>query len=405
MRFRPHALLAFLCITPVVAQEHAHHHDMPEATFQDGSGTSWLPAVTPHEGMMTVRGAWDLMLHYNVFAGVVGNDADDGTTEGFTTNWVMGMAQWKTKGTLLLRGMLSFEEPFLGRNGYPLLMQTGEGLVDRQHSHDLFMELAAKYDLPVGGGTTFEAYVAPVGEPALGPPAFPHRPSAATNPLAPLGHHWEDSTHISFGVVTAGAFWKHVKVEGSAFNGREPDADRYDIDLDPLDSYSARVSFNPSGNWSAQVSSGRLHDPEQDEPGVDVWRTTASVSYEEPGSGSGWATTLAWGRNDPSDGAPSDAWLLESSLAFGPHAIFARAEYVEKDAREFEIGGPDERLPVGDLAAGYSHRILERSGVLVDAGGRVSTGFVGSTLADRYGTPRPWSAAVFLRVHPTAMHH
>ena len=349
---------------------------------------------------MTERGAWELMAHYNIFAGIVTNNAGDGGTEGFTTNWVMGMARWKTKGTLLLRGMLSFEAPFLGRDGYPLVMQTGEGLVDRQHPHDLFMELAAKYDLPIGHGTTFEAYVAPVGEPALGPPAFAHRPSAATNPLAPLGHHWEDSTHISFGVVTAGAFWKRVKVEGSAFNGREPDADRYDIDLDPLDSYAARVSFNPDRNWSAQVSSGKLHDPEQDEPGVDVWRTTASVSYEE----AGWATTLVWGRNDPSDVGPSDAWLLESSFAFGPHAVFGRAEYVEKDAREFGIGGPDEKLPVGDLAVGYSHRIFARAGVLIDAGGRLSTGFVGSTLADRYGAAHPISGAVFLRVHPSAMH-
>lgn len=381
--------------------EHMHHHGEPEPTFQDGSGTSWLPASSPHEGLMTERGAWDLMFHYNAFAGVVTNDADDGTTKGFTTNWLMGMARWKTKGTLLLRGMLSLEAPFLGRDGYPLLMQTGEGLVDRQHPHDLFMELAARYDLPLCASTTFEAYVAPVGEPALGPPAFAHRPSAATNPLAPLGHHWEDSTHISFGVITAGAYWKHVKVEGSAFNGREPDADRYDIDLDPLDSYSARVSFNPGKSWSAQVSSGKLHDPEQDEPGVDVWRTTASVSYEA----SGWASTLVWGRNDPSDGAPSDAWLLESSWAFGPHAVFGRAEYVEKDAREFELGGAGERLPVGDLAVGYSHRILEKAGVIIDAGARGSVGFVGSKLADRYGTSHPVSGAIFLRVHPAAMHH
>ena len=33
---------------------------------------------------------------------------------------------------------------------------------------------------------------------------FMHRPSAADDPFAPLGHHWQDATHEAFGVVTTG---------------------------------------------------------------------------------------------------------------------------------------------------------------------------------------------------------
>jgi hypothetical protein len=360
---------------------------------------------------MLDRGAWELMLHYNVFVGVVAEAPAAGSTEGFTTNWLMGMARYASKGTLTLRGMLSLEAPPLGRDGYPLLMQTGETahgqpLVDRQHPHDLFMELAAKYDLPVGQALTFEVYGAVVGEPALGPSAFPHRPSAATMPLAPLGHHWEDSTHISFGVVTAGVFWRRVKLEASAFNGREPDEDRYDIDLDALDSYSARLSVNPAPNWSFQVSAGHLEQPESLEPQTDVRRITASATYLRPRHDGSWASTFVWGENAPSDQRSSQAWLLESSLTIERHAIFGRAEYVQKDGQEFGLSGSeaDASLPVFDLVAGYSYRVAEHAGTAFAVGGQGSVGFVGTQLADRYGTSHPLSAAVFVQIRPAAGH-
>ena len=60
------------------------------------------------------------------------------------------------------------------------------------------------------------------GDPAIGPIAYPHRASASENPLAALGHHQEDSTHIAEDVVTVGLTYRIARIEGSGFHGREP---------------------------------------------------------------------------------------------------------------------------------------------------------------------------------------
>ena len=104
-----------------------------------------------------------------------------------------------------------------------LLLATGETadgvthLVDRQHPHDLFMELSASYSFAHGEDETFFLYGGLPGEPALGPPAFLHRFSGMDNPEAPISHHWLDSTHITYGVVTAGFVYRGWKLEGSIF--------------------------------------------------------------------------------------------------------------------------------------------------------------------------------------------
>src|SRR5437773_4254134 len=188
--------------------------------------------------------------------------------------------------------MLSLDPLTVTRRGYPLLLQSGEAfkgepLHDAQHPHDLFMELAASYTRPVSDGVAFQVYGAPVGEPALGPAAFPHRLSASSDPLAPLGHHWQDSTHISFGVLTAGILTRKVKVEGSWFNGREPDDRRFDFDFRKLDSWSGRVSVNPTDSLSLQASYGLLETPEELEPGQSIRRATASASYNRKLHGGG----------------------------------------------------------------------------------------------------------------------
>src|SRR5262245_21871443 len=272
---------------------------------RDASGTSWQPDATPMHAHHLRSGAWTLMLHGNFFVGYDHQGGDRGDSEWTAPNWGMLMEKRSLGGgSLVLRQMLSLDPLTVGSKGYPLLLQTGESfegepIHDRQHAHDLFMEIAALYTRPVSESVAVQVYAAPSGEPALGPVAFPHRLSASSDPLAPLGHHWQDSTHISFGVVTAGFLTRLVKVEGSWFNGREPDEHRYDFDFRRLDSYSGRISFNPSKRWSLQASYGYLASPEELHPEVSVHRLTASAAYDSGiGSSGNLAVTAVFGRND-----------------------------------------------------------------------------------------------------------
>jgi hypothetical protein len=250
----------------------------------------------------------------------------------------MGMASRPLgPGRLGLRAMVSAEPWTIGRSGYPLLLQTGETanghdpLVDRQHPHDLFLELSGSYSLPIGSDGSVFVYLGLPGEPALGPPAFMHRFSAMENPEAPLTHHWLDSTHITFGVATLGWVRGPLKLEGSVFTGRAPDQDRTNIESPKMDSWSGRVSFNPSAPWAFQASYGHLHSPEQLEPEVATDRTTVSAIYDRPLKDGNWQTTFAWGRNHRSPGTTTDGYLLESAATCGRSTLFARAEKLGND--------------------------------------------------------------------------
>lgn len=380
---------------------------------QNASGTAWQPASTPMYGHMAHHGDWTFMLHYLAFAGLDVQRSDRGETEGFTTNWVMAMAQHPlVGGELTARAMLSLEPAFLGTNGYALLLQTGETsggepLVDRQHPHDLFMEVALKYNRPLTDGLAFELYVAPSGEPALGPPGFPHRVSAYADAMAPLSHHWQDSTHILFGVLTGGLYTRRVKLEASWFNGREPGEYRYDIDLRVPDSYSARLALNPTADWSGQVSYGFLREPEFIlEPDEDLHRLTASITHDRRLANQGnWATTAAWGQNRSEHGDPSDAFLVESVVLVGGNNIFGRAEYVVKSGHDFALEGPAEEdtFPVGALALGYLRDLGSWQGLVPGIGARAAINVVGEDLEDRYGTRYPLGFVVYARLRPAEM--
>src|SRR5437588_4007531 len=237
-----------------------------------GSGTSWQPSSGPMHMYHKTAGDWLLMFHYNLIAGVNRQGGPRGVTKIDSANWFMPMAYHQLgKGTVQLRGMFSFEPFTFPPGGSPLLFQTGETykgqpLIDRQHPHDLFMDLSAQYTLPLGERGTWFAYFGYPGEPALGPVAFMHRASASENPSATLAHHLQDSTHISFGVVTTGFTYRWFKLEGSVFNGREPDENRYDFDSHKWNSRSARLQFAPNRNWVAQVSYGFLRSPDTQDP-------------------------------------------------------------------------------------------------------------------------------------------
>jgi hypothetical protein len=311
----------------------------PYPITREGSGTSWLPDSTPHEGVMAMYGDWMLMGHALINGVYDHQGGPRGGDKTFASGMLMGMAERPLgDGTLGFRAMLS-PDPFMGPSGYPLLFATGETangstpLIDRQHPHDLFMELAGSYSYNLSANSSVFLYAGLPGEPALGPSAFMHRTSGMDIPEAPITHHWLDSTHITFGVVTLGAVLDKWKIEASAFRGREPDQHRYDIESPTLDSFSGRITWNPIQQLSMQVSYGHLHSPEQIMPEVNENRVTASATYTQPfGPGNVWSTTAAWGRKMNNPGNTLDGYLLESELIFkDTYTLFFRAERVRED--------------------------------------------------------------------------
>src|SRR5580693_2533824 len=309
----------------------------------EGSGTGWQPASVTGNEWMWMRGAWMLMAHGVIFIDYNQQGGPRGEGKAESVNWGMTMEQHKLgAGTILFRQMFSAESLTSPHPGFPELFQTGETyhgepLVDHQHPHNVFAELAALYTVPLTKKISWQLYGGPSAEPALGPVTYIHRASAAELPMAPLSHHLQDSTHTSFGVVTTGFVIDRVKLEGSAFNGREPNEERWSIQLAALDSWSGRASLAASSNWTAQYSVGRLEHPEALEPGSQ-WRETASVEYNRPAAGSGpgwgnWATTAIWGRvRKIATNTTLNSYLLESTLNFRRRDyVFSRLELVDKD--------------------------------------------------------------------------
>lgn len=317
--------------------------EMQESGFQlpsphEGSGTGWQPgSVVGHEWMW-MRGGWEVMAHGVIFADYNQQGGPRGEGKAESVNWGMVMEQHRLgAGTILLREMFSAESLTSPHPGFPELFQTGETyhgepLVDHQHPHNVFAELAALYTLPLTGKISWELYGGPSAEPALGPVTYIHRSSASELPLAPLSHHLQDSTHTSFGVVTTGFVIDRVKLEASAFNGREPNEERWSIQLGALDSWSGRASVAASSNWTAQYSMGRLEHPEALEPGSQ-WRETGSVEYNRPLASGSWATTAIWGRvHKIATDTTLNSYLLESTLNFRRrNYAFTRLELVDKD--------------------------------------------------------------------------
>ncbi len=303
-----------------------------------GSGTGWQPASVPANEWMWMRGGWELMAHGVIFVDYNQQGGPRGAGKAESVNWGMFMEQHRaSKGTILFRQMLSAESLTSPHPGFPELFQTGETyhgepLVDHQHPHNVFAELSALYTLPLTKKLSWELYGGPSAEPALGPVTYLHRASASELPLAPLGHHLQDSTHTSFGVVSTGLVIDRIKIEGSAFNGHEPNEERWSIQTGALDSWSGRASVAPTANWTGQYSVGRLEHPEAAEPGSQ-WRQTASIEYDRPVVACNWATSFVWGRvHKIATGTNLNSYLLESTLNFREkNYAFTRLELVDKD--------------------------------------------------------------------------
>lgn len=383
-----------------------------EVLDHETAGTSAEPGSTPHDMLMTQKDAWTLMFHGNGFLAEQQETGSRGADKLFGASWLMPMAQRTLgPGTFTARVMLSLDPATITNRRYPELFQLGETafgrpIVDGQHPHDFFMELALLYDLKLGEHALLSFYAAPVGDPAMGPEAFAHRTSASEDVLAPLGHHLQDSTHIANDVVTVGLTYKLVRIEASAFHGREPDEYRWDIDAGAIDSWSARLTINPAANWSGQYSISRLKSPEELFPNESTLRMTASVTYNRPLAHGNWASTLLWGRNrDIPSGQVFNSYLAESTLRFAKYNFaWTRIENVDR-TNELLLGGNplppgfDERFlaRVQAYSFGYDREFNFIPHVASALGGQYTVYAKPSSLDAIYGS-QPMGVLLFLRL-------
>jgi hypothetical protein len=378
------------------------------------SGTSAEPNSTPVPMLMTTKRAWTLMFHANAFVIDEQQSTPRGGDKLFSTNWFMGMAQRELgPGVFTARAMLSLEPATITDRRYPLLFQVGETafgnpIADGQHPHEFIMEIAALCDLKLGTKGLLSFYFAPIGDPTLGPAAYAHRASASENPVAALGHHQEDSTHIADDVVTVGLTYRMARLEASGFHGREPDEFRWDIDQGKIDSWSTRLSIQPGKNWSGQFSYGRIKSPESLFPNEDQGRMTASVMYNRPLHNGNWASTVLWGRTRSlQDNSIFNSYALESTVRFRTrnHA-WTRIENVDR-SNELILG--ENPLPpnfqeqsVGRVQAytfGYDHDFDLIPHVGSALGVQVTAYGVGDNLKSVYGS-HPAGVALFVRIRP-----
>jgi hypothetical protein len=417
---------------PVPASRHADEHAQPAQDSShsemnmpmhepaglelpsphEGSGTAWQPASVQGAEWMWMRGGWELMAHGVIFVDYNQQGGPRGEGKAESVNWGMLMEQHKLgAGTILFRQMFSAESLTSPHPGFPELFQTGETyhgepLVDHQHPHNVFAELALLYTLPLTKKLSWEIYGGPSAEPALGPVTYIHRASASELPLAPLSHHLQDSTHTSFGVITTGFVIDRLKLEASAFNGREPNEQRWSIQLAPLDSWSTRAFVAPTRNWTAQYSIGRLEHPEALEPGSQ-WRQTASVEYIRPIAAGNWATSLIWGRvHKIATDTNLNSYLLESTLNFKQrNYVFSRLELVDKDEL-FPQAAIHPAYRIGAYTFGGVRDLIHDHAWQLGLGADVTVYSKPATLDSSFGND-PVSFQIFLRMRPgqSGMHH
>jgi hypothetical protein len=391
------------------------------------SGTSWLPDAAPKRAIHRSLGDWMLMAHGSVFGQYDRQETLHGDTQMGVVDWEVLMAARPVAGGMFTaRVMTSLEALALGRRGYPELLQSGgtDGdarLANRQHPHDLWNELAATYDHNVLSGVAAFVYGGVVGEPALGPVAYMHRPSSDADPFAPLGHHWQDAAHESFGVITTGVYGARAKLEGSAFNGREPDDYRFNLDYQGarLDSYAARLTVAPSTRVVASAWGGYVFDHDPLDPGTGMQRYGASLLTELPAAREGaWSAALVGGINIHHHGSRAHSHgtetaksyhiatstLVETTYELGERAtLYGRAEQVQKSADDLGFNGADlmQLFTVRALTLGGTTELAAVRRLSFGVGARGTVNLLPATLEPTYQTRTPLGFSVFLRVRPT----
>ena len=384
------------------------------------SGTSIEPKTTSESDPMVVktRGSWTFMFHANAFLVDTQQSGPRGHDKLFSTNWLMPMLMHQSgRNTITFRTMLSLEPATVTDRRYPELFQKGEiayglPIIDGQHPHELFMELAGRYEFKLSDRSQIFVYGGPVGEPALGPTAYPHRSSASENPVATLGHHEQDSTHISNSVITLGFTGGPLQLEASTFHGREPGENRWNIDKGKPDSFASRLTIGLNKNLSGQFSIGRINSREALEPNLDTLRTTASIHYNQQFSFGHISSSVIWGRNKDLDHDRSrifNSYTLESTVKFlKRNWAWTRIENVDRD-RTLLVGETRAALniaeePIGRVQAytfGYERDLPIRISALnVGLGVQATAYGVPLPLKAVYGN-RPAGLSVFLRLRPT----
>ncbi|MDQ3800272.1 MAG: hypothetical protein M3384_12530, partial [Acidobacteriota bacterium] len=398
--------------------------DINAPMSRESSGTAWMPDSSPmYARMKMFKDGSMLMFHGNIFLRYsrvgsrrdlsAGGRGDNDRFDAPSMFMLMYSKPINEKSQIGLRAMVSLD-PIIERGfGYPLLYQSGEtyrgdSLNDRQHPHDFFTELSASYSYKINEKQSFSFYAGFPGEPALGPPTFMHRLSAMNNPDAPISHHWQDSTHITWGVLTAGYSFGKFKFEASAFRGREPDENRWNLESPKLDSFSGRFSFNPNKEWAFQVSYGYLKNPEPSEPHLKILRrTTASAIYNKKfNDDRNWANSFVWGQNH-GNGERTNAFLFESDYQFRKNSVFGRLERVEKSGHELDLEGADHHRVfwVGAYSIGYVRDIYRDKNLNVGLGAQATFYQNPNGLVPVYGGTNHQGWQIFLRFRPSAMKH
>jgi hypothetical protein len=359
--------------------------------------------------LMQMRREWMLMLHGQASIVEQQQTGPRGHDKLFSTNWIMPMAQRDFGSSeITLRTMLSLEPATISGRFYPEIFQQGETafgkpIVDGQHPHNLFMEIAAVYDYKPSDHCVLSFYGAPVGDPALGPVAFPHRASAAEDPLAPLGHHLEDSTHIADEVLTGGFAWRKLRIEASGFHGREPDENRWIIQVGGVDSWSTRLAVAPAKDWTGQYSIGHLHSPEAQHPREDVLRQTASIAYHHSWNLNSLDALALWGRNHTvASTVNANGYLFEATAHLhARHSIWTRVENVDRTTDLLGASAPNEESVIGRVQAftgGYAHHLYNNSWSVYELGAQITSYETPFALRALYGD-HPLGAAAVLNIH------